>query len=119
MKELTVAADNEKTILAFADWLHGYVAALLSEEKYTACVSAVRAFAEFIAPVQLSDSTVAEIKAFEKDAKTNRQLDEREQRARLVGISYFRSFRKEFLKPLPKGKIPASEARRLLERLMG
>ena len=80
---LTVAADNEKTMLAFADWLHVYVSAVLPKEKCSACVSAVRAFAEFIAPGQLSDSKVAEIKAFEKDAKTNRQLDEGERRAGL------------------------------------
>ena len=114
MKKLTVAADNEKKMLAFADWLHGYICAGFTEENYAASISVVREFAEHIAPKQLSDSTMAEIKAFEKDAKTNRQLDEREQRARLVGMGYFRSFRKEFLKSLPNGKIPASEARRSL-----
>jgi hypothetical protein len=41
MQEPTVAADNEKTMLAFADWLHGYVSAVLPEEKCTACVAAV------------------------------------------------------------------------------
>lgn len=114
MKELTVAADNEKTMLAFADWFHGYVSAVLPEEERTTCVSAVRAFAEFITPKRLSSSTVAEIKAFEQKVKTGRRLDERALRATLIGMGYFRSFRKEFLKPLPKGKIPATEARRLL-----
>ncbi len=108
MKELTVAADNEKTMLAFADWFHGYVSAVLPEEERTTCVSAVRAFAEFITPKRLSSSTVAEIKAFEQKVKTGRRLDERALRATLIGMGYFRSFRKEFLKPLPKGKIPAT-----------
>jgi hypothetical protein len=109
-----LAVDNEQTILTFADWLHGYICAGFTEENHAACVSVVREFAEYIAPKQLSDSTVAEIKAFEQKAKTDRRLDERELRATLMGMGYFRSFRKEFLKPLPKGKIPATEARRLL-----
>lgn len=114
MKNKTVRLNNEETFPAFEDWLHGYLHAVSTEETRTACVSAVRAFAKFIAPKQLSDSTVAEIKAFEQNAKNNRHLNTRELRETLLGMAYFRSFREEFLKPTPQGKIPAHTSRRML-----
>ncbi|MEQ1352467.1 MAG: hypothetical protein ABLT11_00530 [Candidatus Acidiferrum sp.] len=106
--------NNEQTFSAFEDWIHGYLHAVSTEETRAACVNAIRAFADFIAPTQLSDSTVAEIKAFEKNAKTNRHIKTSELRATLMGMGYFRSFRKELLKPTPQGKISGSDARRLL-----
>ena len=100
----------------FEDWIHGYLHAVSTEETRAACVSAVRAFVEFIAPKQLSDSTVAEIKAFEKNAETNRRLKTRELREILMGMGYFRSFRKQFLKPSPPGRISGPDARRQLAK---
>jgi hypothetical protein len=72
MKNQTVRLNNEEIFLAFEDWLHGYLSAVFTEENRTGCVSVVRAFAEFIAPEQLSESTVAQIKAFEQRANKNR-----------------------------------------------
>jgi hypothetical protein len=109
--------NNEETLSAFEDWIHGYLRAVSTEETRAACVSAVREFAEFIAPTRLSDSTVAEIKAFEKNAKTNRRLKTSELKARLMGMGYFRSFRKEVLKPTPQGKISSPDARRQLAKV--
>jgi hypothetical protein len=117
MKNQTVRLNNDEIFLAFEDWLHGYLHAVFTEEIRAACVSAVREFAEFIAPTQLSDSTVTEIKAFEKNAKINRRLKTSELKATLMGMGYFRSFRKELLKPTPQGKISSPDARRLLAKV--
>lgn len=117
MKNQIIALDNEETFSAFEDWLHGYLHAVSTAETRAACVSAVRAFSEFIAPEQLCDSTVAEIKAFEQEAKANRHLSTRERREILMGMEYFRSFRKELLKPTPDGKISGPDARRRLARV--
>lgn len=116
IKNHTIALDNKEVFTAFEDWLHGYLHAVSTEETRAACVNAVRAFAGFIEPAQLSECTVAEIKAFEQNAKTNRHLNTRERRATLMGVGYFRSFRKEFLKPTPPGKVSSTEARNLLAK---
>jgi hypothetical protein len=117
MKNQIVALDNNEVFTAFEDWLHGYLHAVSTEETRAACVNAVRAFADFIEPALLSECTVAEIKAFEQNAKTNRHLNTRERRATLMGVGYFRSFRKELLKPPPSGKISGPDGRRLLAKI--
>jgi len=117
MKNQTVRLNNEEIFSAFEDWLHGYLSAVFTEENRTGCVSAVRAFAEFIAPEQLSESTVAQIKAFEQRLNKNRNSSTSEQRATRIGIRYFRSFREELLKPTPQGKISSPDARRLLAKV--
>ena len=66
--------NNDEIFRVFEDWLHGYLHAVSTEETRAACVNAVRAFAGFIEPAQLGESTVAEIKLFEQDAKANRRL---------------------------------------------
>jgi len=116
MKNQTVRLNNEEIFSAFEDWLHGYLSAVFTEEKRTGCVSAVRAFAEFIAPEQLSGSTIAQIKAFEQEAKKNRRLSRSELRETLIGMGYFRGFREEFVKPRPPGKISGRDVRRRLAK---
>ena len=108
--------NNEETFSAFEDWLHEYLGAVFSEQNRIACVSTVHEFEEFIAPEQLSDCTVAEIKTFEQNAKTNRHLKTHELRATLLGMGYFRSFRKELLKPTLPGRISGPDARTQLAK---
>jgi hypothetical protein len=108
--------NNDEIFRVFEDWLHGYLHAVSTEETRAACVNAVRAFADFIEPARLGESTVAEIKLFEQDAKANRRLNTRERRATLMAMGYFRSFRKQFLKPTGAGKISGQDARGRLAR---
>jgi hypothetical protein len=115
--------NNEIMLTAFGDWLNDRTRATFEEKtdaETNACVAGVRRFGSFIDPKPLSDSTLAELRAFRADLLgrvlrltrllpgrarfirpqkhvSKRYLSTEDRSSSLLGITMFEGFRREVL----------------------